>query len=126
MLFLMLVLNVLAIIVRAGSSGTSSGRGDSVNASVTEAPPEHGAGANGEAASPAPSGSIRRLEPDARPPCRAVEREVALELRDVSCYYGSFRAVRDCRLERRPARGHRPHRAVRLRQVDASCERSTG
>jgi phosphate transport system ATP-binding protein len=64
-----------------------------VNASVTEAPPEQGAGVDREAH----SGAIRihtTLEPDAVS-VPVVEREIALELRGVSCWYGSFQVVRD-------------------------------
>jgi phosphate transport system ATP-binding protein len=60
---------------------------------VTEAPPEQGAGVDREAH----PGAIRihtTLEPDARS-VPVVEREIALELRGVSCWYGSFQVVRD-------------------------------
>jgi phosphate transport system ATP-binding protein len=60
---------------------------------VTEAPPEQGAGVDREAH----SGAIRihtTLErgADSVP---VVERKIALELRGVSCWYGSFQVVRD-------------------------------
>jgi phosphate transport system ATP-binding protein len=64
-----------------------------VNASVTEAPPQPVTGAE---RSQEP-GAIRihtTLEPgaDRVPP---VERELAIELKDVSCFYGTFQVVRD-------------------------------
>ena len=40
----------------------------------------------------------------------------------MSCYYGSFRAVKDVDRDGRQARGHGAHRAVRLRQVDAAAD----
>ena len=52
--------------------------------------------------------------------------EIVVELRDVSCYYGSFRAVKDVSDHRGEARGHRPDRPVRLRQVDPAADASTG
>jgi phosphate transport system ATP-binding protein len=66
---------------------------NSVNASVTEAPPQTGAGAD----RPQEPGAIRihtTLEPAAAG-VPANEREIAIELKDVSCYYGTFRVVRD-------------------------------
>jgi phosphate transport system ATP-binding protein len=64
-----------------------------VNASVTEAPPQPVTGAE----RPQEPGAIRihtTLEPgaDRVPP---VERELAIELKDVSCFYGTFQVVRD-------------------------------
>jgi phosphate transport system ATP-binding protein len=64
-----------------------------VNASVTEAPPQPGAGAEPVEA----PGAIRihtTLEPGANA-VPIVERELALELKGVSCWYGSFQVVRD-------------------------------
>ena len=63
-----------------------------MNASVTQAPPQPGADAE---TTPLPGG-IRihtTLEPGAAA-VPAVERETALELKDVSCWYGSFQVVR--------------------------------
>ena len=55
-----------------------------------------------------------------------VPNEVVVELRGVSCYYGSFRAVKDVSVDRRQARGHRPHRPVGLRQDRRCSGPSTG
>ena len=64
-----------------------------MSASVTEAPPPSGAGADRQP----PPDAIRihtTLEPgvDTVP---VAEREIALELRDVSCWYGTFQVLRD-------------------------------
>jgi phosphate transport system ATP-binding protein len=64
-----------------------------VNASVTEAPPQPGAGAER-----APLPDAIRIHPTLSPDAGSVpseEREIALELKDVSCWYGSFQVVRD-------------------------------
>jgi phosphate transport system ATP-binding protein len=64
-----------------------------VNASVTEAPPQPGAGAERSALPDA-----IRIHTTLSADAGAVpidEREIALELKDVSCWYGSFRVVRD-------------------------------
>jgi phosphate transport system ATP-binding protein len=64
-----------------------------VNASVTEAPPQPVAGAE----RPQEPGAIR-IHTTLEPAADAVpihEREIALELKDVSCWYGTFRVLRD-------------------------------
>ena len=64
-----------------------------MNASVTEAPPPPVGGVD----RPLEPGPIRihtTLEPDAAA-VPVVEREIALELKGVSCWYGSFHVVRD-------------------------------
>jgi phosphate transport system ATP-binding protein len=64
-----------------------------VNASVTEAPPQPGAGADR-----APLPDAIRIHTTLAPDAGSVpteEREIALELKGVSCWYGSFRVVRD-------------------------------
>ena len=64
-----------------------------MNAFVTEAPPSAGAGAE----HPSEPAAIRiqtTLEPDSQA-VPVQERETALELADVSCYYGAFQVVRD-------------------------------
>ena len=64
-----------------------------MNASVTEAPPQPGAGAE----RPPYPDAIRihtALAPDAGS-VPSEDREIALELKDVSCWYGTFRVVRD-------------------------------
>jgi phosphate transport system ATP-binding protein len=64
-----------------------------VNAFVTEAPPQAGAGAE-----PSPEPSAIRIHTTLEPGAETVpvvEREIALELKDVSCYYGAARVVRD-------------------------------
>jgi phosphate transport system ATP-binding protein len=69
---------------------------NTVNASVTEAPPQPGAGAD----RPPQTGAIR-IHATLEPAAAAVpvqEREIAIELKDVACYYGSFRVVRDVSL----------------------------
>jgi phosphate transport system ATP-binding protein len=74
----------------------------SVNASLTEAPPPpaaDGAQPVGPAAiriHSRPDGAAGRAESAGAP---APERQIALELRGVSCYYGSFRAVRDVSID---------------------------
>ena len=52
--------------------------------------------------------------------------EVVFELRDLSCYYGAFRAVREIIAQRAAQQDHGPHRAVRLRQEHAAALASTG
>jgi phosphate transport system ATP-binding protein len=69
-----------------------------VNASVTEAPPQPGAGAD-RFVEPEP-GALRihtALEP-AGAAVPVQEREIAIELKDVACYYGTVRVVRDVSL----------------------------
>ena len=64
-----------------------------MNASLTEAPPKPIA----DEERPQEAEAIR-LHTTLEPPAAAVpavEREIVLELRDVTCYYGSFRVVRD-------------------------------
>jgi phosphate transport system ATP-binding protein len=64
-----------------------------VNASVTEAPPQPGA-----AADRPPEPAAIRIHTALEPAASSVpvaEREIALELRDVSCFYGTFQVVRD-------------------------------
>ena len=74
-----------------------------MNASMTEAPPQPGAGVDPIAPSGAGHvpgqglGAIRihtSLDPGAAG-VPVMEREIALELNGVSCWYGSFRVVRD-------------------------------
>jgi phosphate transport system ATP-binding protein len=74
----------------------------SVNASLTEAPPPPAAD-EAQPLGPAairihsrPDGVAGRAESAGAP---APERQIALELRGVSCYYGSFRAVRDVSID---------------------------
>jgi phosphate transport system ATP-binding protein len=74
----------------------------SVNASLTEAPPPPAAD-EAQPLGPAairihsrPDGAAGRAESAGAP---APERQIALELRGVSCYYGSFRAVRDVSID---------------------------
>ena len=52
----------------------------------------------------------------------APETPIVVELQDVSCYYGSFRAVRNVDLTVAQAADHRADRSVRLRQVDAPAD----
>ena len=60
-------------------------------ASVTEPPPQPG-----PSDAPVADAPRVRIAMDSPPDVdRAVEREVAIELQGVSCFYGSFRAVRD-------------------------------
>ena len=64
-----------------------------MNASVTEAPPQPGAGADR-----APLPDAIRIHTTLAPDAGSVpteEREIALELKGVSCWCGSFRVVRD-------------------------------
>jgi len=64
-----------------------------VNASVTEAPPSPGAGADR-----LPPPDAIRIHTTLEPGADAVpveEREIALELRDVSCWYGTFQVIRN-------------------------------
>jgi len=65
-----------------------------VNASVTEAPPhQESAGADR-----LPPPDAIRIHTTVEPGADAVpveEREIALELRDVSCWYGTFQVIRD-------------------------------
>jgi phosphate transport system ATP-binding protein len=64
-----------------------------VTASVTEAPPQPVTGAE----RPHDPGAIR-IHTTLEPAADAVpihEREIALELRDVTCYYGTFRVLHD-------------------------------
>ncbi len=64
-----------------------------MNAFVTEAPPQAGAGAE-----PSPEPTAIRIHTTLEPGAETVpvvEREIALELKDVSCYYGAARVVRD-------------------------------
>ena len=65
---------------------------------------------------------------DRRRPCRSTHRPtrtptatVVFETKDLAVYYGDFRAVRDVNLDHPPARDHRLHRAVGLRQVDGAA-----
>ena len=66
-----------------------------MNASVSAAPPQPDAGADLRR-DPEPIRIQTALEPTARP---ATEREIALELNDVSCWYGNFRVVRGISIE---------------------------
>ncbi len=72
-----------------------------MNASLTEAPPRptslevHDPVATEESRDEAPRVRIALGNQSAASPTEPVEREIAIELRDVSCYYGSFRAVRE-------------------------------
>ena len=52
--------------------------------------------------------------------------EPAVDLRDVSVYYGAFRAVKDITFDIAAERDHGAHRPVRQRQVARCCGRSTG
>ena len=51
------------------------------------------------------------------------ERAAAIEVRELSAWYGEKRAVDDGELRRRPARDHRHHRSVREREVRPCCAR---
>ena len=91
-----------------------------MNAQLTEAPvresPVDGAGP-----------SIRIAAAQERGPSDdASDRQTVIELQDVSCYYGSFRAVRNVDHQGREAADHGAHRSIGLRQVHAACARSTG
>ena len=56
----------------------------------------------------------------------ATATPTVISLQDVSFYYGAFRAVKDITFDVHGAPDHRDHRPVRLRQVDAPADRSTG
>ncbi|HEX5824069.1 MAG TPA: phosphate ABC transporter ATP-binding protein PstB [Candidatus Limnocylindrales bacterium] len=64
-----------------------------MNASATEAPPQPGAGADHQP-QPNPIRIHTTVEPDAAS-VPVVEREIALELKGVSCWYGTFQVVRE-------------------------------
>ena len=48
-----------------------------------------------------------------------------IDVKDLDIYYGPFKAVEGVSDDRRAALRHGLHRSERLRQVDASCARST-
>ncbi len=93
------------------------------NAPMTEmpvtAPPTDGVG---------PSGPTIRIATDDAPTClgRAdPETPIVVELQDLSCFYGDFRAVRNIDLTVRKQRDHGPHRTVRAAASRRCCARST-